>query len=188
MVGIEGLVLKTAEMPHANGAAIFDESETYRYSLDRIRDIKGPLLACIGLNPSTATESDDDPTIRRCVGYARAWGFGGIAMLNLFAFRATDPRTMKAASDPIGPCNDRVLEHYASRVSLILAAWGAHGSYMGRGEAVRSQMESSGKLYALRLTSSGHPGHPLYLPKALIPRKYLGGKLHEHLESAGNRT
>jgi len=120
----------------------------------------------IGLNPSTADEKKDDPTIRRCIGYARDWGYAGLCMMNLFAFRSTLVKKMKAADDPVGPENDHTLIVMAKAAEIIIACWGIHGAYMGRGEQVRKLIP---QLHYLQLTKEGFPGHPLYLPKGLKP-------------------
>ena len=123
----------------------------------------------MGLNPSTADETQDDPTIRRCQGFARDWGYGGLVMANLFAFRATDPAVMKQAADPVGPDNDEHLLQLASTCPLVVAAWGTHGQHLGRDHQVR---ELTPNLHCLRLTKEGYPGHPLYLPKSLTPVRW----------------
>jgi hypothetical protein len=120
----------------------------------------------VGLNPSTADEKTDDPTLRRCIDYASAWGFGGVCMTNLFAFRATKPADMKAAADPVGPQNDRHLRRVAKRAGVVVAAWGAHGRYLGRDLKVFAILRS---LHYLKFTKRGLPRHPLYLPKGLEP-------------------
>jgi hypothetical protein len=126
------------------------------------------LAAFIGLNPSTADETNDDPTIRRCIGYAKAWGCDGLLMLNLFAFRATDPKMMQAADDPVGPENDAALRQ-ASGAEIVIAAWGVGGTFKGRDKVVRELVPA---LQYLRLTKDGHPAHPLYLPKNLTPQPW----------------
>ena len=123
----------------------------------------------VGLNPSTADETTDDPTIRRCIGFAKAWGFQGLCMTNLFAFRATAPADMMAADDPVGPDNDFVLHDIAKKAGVIVAAWGVHGVFERRDHAVRSMLP---QLHYIRLTKSGHPGHPLYLPMSLKPQQW----------------
>lgn len=121
------------------------------------------------LNPSTADATADDPTIRRGAGFARAWGFGGIVVANLFAFRSTSPSALRICSDPVGPENDHYLETLRERVDSIVAAWGRHGSLFGRSMHVRELLEAGGQLSVLRLNSGGEPAHPLYLPAALRP-------------------
>lgn len=120
----------------------------------------------IGLNPSTADEKLNDPTIRRCIAFAQSWGFGSLCMTNLFAYRATQPTDMLAQDDPVGPENDEYLRALASVSSVVVAAWGTHGTHYGRNNTVRSMLP---RLHYLRLTKEGHPGHPLYLPAKLKP-------------------
>lgn len=124
----------------------------------------------IGLNPSTADEVQDDPTVRRCIRYAQSWGYGALCMANIFAYRATDPRIMMEAADPVGPDNDYQLVELAARASVIIAAWGVHGTFQGRGDAVRSMLPN---LHYLRLTKDGSPAHPLYLPRTLVPIAWI---------------
>lgn len=156
-------------------SAIFSDDRMYRYMLTRQWDNSKPYVVFVGLNPSTADENLDDPTIRRCIGYAKAWGCGGIIMVNLFAFRATDPKDMRKAEDPIGPENDRYLKEAAKHVHTVVAAWGNHGRFMGRDSVVKSlfsEAEFLGYIHltCLELSKDGNPKHPLYLKKDLIPR------------------
>jgi len=138
----------------------------------------------IGLNPSTADETRDDPTIRRCIGYARLWRFGGVLVTNLFAFRATDPRDLLRADLPLGEGNLATIRAHARCVSedggAILAAWGAHGRHRGGSNALTSMLEGDGiGVACLGRTGRGEPKHPLYLPKAAMPEPYVldGGRL-----------
>lgn len=151
----------------------FSPCRTYRYTLWRDwSDLMVPstgYLMIIGLNPSTADETQDDPTIRRCIGFAKAWGFTALCMTNLFAFRATDPKDMKAAADPIGPDNDHHLHEKAAGAGMVLAAWGNHGSHLGRAAQV---IKTISNLHCLRANADGSPQHPLYLPAHLKPQKY----------------
>jgi hypothetical protein len=120
----------------------------------------------IGLNPSTADETNDDPTIRRCVGFARAWGYDALCMTNLFAMRATRPDDMKRSYVPLGRDNNAFLEQLAAGAGVVVAAWGTHGKYLGRDAFVRRMLP---KLHYLRLTKDGYPSHPLYLSASLQP-------------------
>ncbi len=113
------------------------------------------------LNPSTADAETDDPTIRRCIGFARKWGFQELQVGNLFAWRATDPRELKQALDPVGPENDRHLMTMSGCADVVIAAWGARGNYRNRAAEVLDLLE--GTVYHLGLTKQGHPKHPLYL-------------------------
>ena len=114
------------------------------------------------LNPSTADERRDDPTIRRCVGFARRWGFGGVEIVNLFALRASDPRVLRRAGDPVGAANDRHIARAAARATLVVLAWGACGRLRGRSAEIRARLSRPAPR-CLGLTRSGEPRHPLYL-------------------------
>lgn len=141
-------------------SADFSPCRNYRYALWRRWDRGGPLVMFIGLNPSTADETEDDPTIRRCIGFAKLWGAGGLCMTNLFAFRATNPRDMIDHLDPIGPENNFWLQEVAARSGMIIAAWGAHGKHKGRDRDVLNIIPT---LYCLGTTKDGQPRHPLYI-------------------------
>lgn len=150
----------------------------YRYDLWRVWDDAQKYALFVMLNPSTADAFADDPTIRRCVGFARAWGYGGIVVTNLFAFRATDPRKLRVAGDPIGPDNDKTLSRWAAdpRCGVAVCAWGAEASVGKRpllvnqpGHVLRLLRKAGVTPHYLRLTKDGHPAHPLYLPAGLVP-------------------
>lgn len=147
-------------------SADLSSCRTYRYALWRIWGGTAGYAMFVGLNPSTADETEDDPTIRRCIAFARSWGYSGLCMTNLFAFRATQPADMRAAADPVGPDNDDWLRDAGSAAAVVVAAWGCHGVHQGRDAIVRALLP---RLHYLRLTKDGHPGHPLYLPKTLRP-------------------
>lgn len=148
-------------------SATFSACRTFRYTLTRTWPAGCGTVNFVGLNPSTADELTDDPTIRRCMGYAKTWGFDSLRMLNLFAFRATDPKDMMAAADPVGPENDEHFRVHLSKYGTNIAAWGAGGWYRGRGPFILDIFGD--RLKVLRLTKCGHPAHPLYLPKTLTP-------------------
>lgn len=157
-----------------NRKTIFSPCRTYRYALWREGLVdEGPrkdqYAMFIGLNPSTADETKDDPTIRRCIGYARSWGYGALCMTNLFAYRATDPGVMKRAPDPVGPHNNEHLLELAAGAGVVVAAWGTHGTHMCRDDDVWRMMS---RLHYLSLTKHGHPSHPLRLSKALAPQPW----------------
>jgi hypothetical protein len=120
----------------------------------------------VGLNPSTADEVTDDPTLTRCINFAKSWGFGGVCMTNLFAYRATDPKDMKSQKDPIGAENDFWLNKLANDAGIVVAAWGNDGSYLSRSNMV---VEMLPNLHYLKMNKSGEPAHPLYLKADLIP-------------------
>lgn len=152
--------------------AEFSPCRAYRYILRRRWDSRPP-VGFILLNPSTADERADDPTIRRCIGYAKGWGYGGIVLGNLFALRSTDPRGLRSCADPIGPSNNKALFAIAKEIGrgTIICGWGSHGSYMNRGAEIRRLMrdEWRARPQALALTKAGEPGHPLYLRADLTP-------------------
>lgn len=141
----------------------------YRYTLWRLWALERGLVQFIGLNPSTADETNDDPTIRRCIGFAKAWGYGGICMTNLFAFRATRPSDMTREREPVGPDNDGWLAETANVASLTVAAWGVRGSHLGRDRQVQALIPN---MKCLGLTKQGHPAHPLYLSKGVPLLEY----------------
>jgi hypothetical protein len=144
----------------------------YRYSLWRIWNADKPFVLFIGLNPSTADENEDDPTIRRCINFARRWGYGGLYMANLFALRATNPAVMKAHKTPIGLGNDDVLLELSTQAGLIVCAWGTHGAHLSRENHVYELLKTH-KLMCLDLTKNGHPKHPLYIKSDAEPKPYV---------------
>lgn len=147
--------------------ANFSRCCSYRYTLWRRWDEERPAVMIIGLNPSTADARQDDPTIRRCIGFARDWGYGGLVVTNLFAFRATYPSDLKAAADPVGPRNDSWIRRMAGQVETIVAAWGNDGVWLDRSARVRRML--AGRLCCIKRNAGGEPAHPLYLPARLTP-------------------
>jgi hypothetical protein len=147
--------------------ATFDDSGAYRYALWRRWQPGGLRVAFVMLNPSTADSSIDDPTIRRCIGFAKDWGYHALTVVNLFGFRTPSPRELAAASDPIGADNDRYLVRAAREASEVVVAWGIHGALRGRAATVVPMLErvATDKLVCLGRTLGGHPRHPLYLRK-----------------------
>lgn len=146
--------------------AHFDASRRYRYRLDRVWDRKRPRVTFILLNPSTADESVDDPTLRRCVGLARSWGFGGLIIVNLFAWRARNPAALRVVRDPIGPRNDSYIRSAVKQSDCVVAGWGVGGDFRGRESDVRA-MIGEVPLHRLGLTRNGQPRHPLYVPASV---------------------
>jgi hypothetical protein len=146
--------------------ADFSPDRLYRYRLYRVWDKSKLPLMFIGLNPSTADERIDDPTVRRCLRFAKDLGYGGLIMANAFALRATSPTALKAVNDPVGPENDAWLIKLAQGAGLVIAAWGNHGSINGRGQQIRQLLP---KLHCFVLTKTGQPKHPLYLRADLKP-------------------
>lgn len=150
--------------------ALLSDDGVYRYWL--LRQWAPGLRVCfVMLNPSTADADVDDPTIRRCMGFARDWGYSGIVVVNLFAFRATNPKELSAATvDPVGPDNDAAIALTIGGNAAVICAWGAHGSLLNRGAQVLDIIRrSGGNPSMLRMTKGGHPAHPLYLPRTCVP-------------------
>lgn len=148
----------------AESTAVYSPCERYRYLLTRTWDATGPRALFVMLNPSTATEVQNDPTVERCERRARTLGFGSFRVVNIFAFRATDPAVMRAQADPVGPGNDSTIGESAAAASRILCAWGTHGAHLGRGAQVERLLRATGQpLWHLGLTQAGHPKHPLYI-------------------------
>lgn len=151
--------------------AVLSGCGRYRYRLTRTWDPERPRATFIMLNPSTADAADDDPTIRRCMRYARAWGLGGLMVVNLYAFRATEPEDLWRADDPIGPDNDDHLRAVLTATDAgapVVAAWGVNA----RLDRVAEVMGFAGPVTALGLTKAGQPRHPLYLRKDAQPVRW----------------
>jgi hypothetical protein len=144
--------------------------DCYRYRLSRMWDEELSVVNFLMLNPSTASHQVNDPTVIRCIGYSKAWGYGGLLITNLFALRSTDPDALKSAADPVGPLNDRHIAEVARSSAIVVAAWGAHPGIEGRARDVRRMLADAGiPLHCLALTKGGHPGHPLFLKSDLVP-------------------
>lgn len=164
---------------------IFSDCRLYRYTLWRIWGVGSLPLIKLGerkpdeayvnficLNPSTADETLDDPTVRRCIDYAKRWGYGAMCVTNIFALRATDPKVMKSHPEPVGMANIILIENVAKEADEIVCGWGDHGLHRERGDHVELMLRNAGltsKLHALQLNSSGQPSHPLYLKSSLVP-------------------
>lgn len=155
-------------------SAVLSECGVYRYRLTRVWDADAPQACFVMLNPSTADATHDDPTIRRCLGFARSWRCGGIEVVNLFAFRATDPEALLDAADPIGPGNGDHIHEAAVRCRPVVAAWGAHAKARGRANYVAHGLRQAGVvLKCLGVTKDGFPRHPLYVNATAELADYL---------------
>jgi len=151
----------------AESEAVYSDCERYRYSLTRIWDAGGARVLFIMLNPSKATEVQNDPTVERCERRARVLGFGGFRVMNIFAWRETDPRLLRAAAAPVGPDNDRLLIEALPWADTVIAGWGVHGAHLDRGPRVEAMLRDAGaELHCLGLSKAGHPRHPLYIAYA----------------------
>jgi hypothetical protein len=162
-----------SEFYEGETGAVISLCEKYRYVLWRKWSLGVPVNFLM-LNPSTADATQDDPTIRRCIGYAKAWGAGGLIVTNLFALRSTDPKALKRTPGAVGPENDRWIREAAMASASTVCAWGAHGSLYGRSRQVRRMLDGIplASVFSLRLTAAGEPCHPLYLPADLRPTQW----------------
>lgn len=185
-------VLKTwvmSDIPNEwKATATFSPCERFRYDLTRDWGLVGiqqgaghdlfnqqdhgnAWVVFIGLNPSTATLRTNDPTVERCCRYAQRWGYRRMVMLNLFGYRATDPRNMKAFEEPaegdaVGSGNDKAIRKWIKKAGMVVCCWGNHGEHLERSSKVLPMVPEP---YALKVTKSGEPGHPLYLRGDLEP-------------------
>ncbi|KAA8610415.1 hypothetical protein AL036_00595 [Salipiger aestuarii] len=146
--------------------ALYSPCERYRFGLERRWGTGGTLL-WIMLNPSTADERRNDPTIERCQRRARRMGFGAMRIANLFAFRATRPADLRRADAPIGAENDALVHQWHEEAAMTVAGWGVHGSFMGRGPRLAGDLAAP--VHMLGLTRGGHPRHPLYVAYDVDP-------------------
>lgn len=162
--------------------AAFSKDRRFRYELRRQWDASKPWVNFIGLNPSVADGQTDDPTIRRCIGFARAWGYGGLIMTNLFPLVASRPAQVVAAfwqsrGQMAGlPENGAYLLDGVQSAGLVVGAWGEAPDVLWREQAVQAQLrllvDAGAQFHALTVLKGGQPGHPLYLKADLTPRLY----------------
>jgi hypothetical protein len=154
-------------------SALFSHDRVYRYQLDRefeeLSDPPESRVTFIMLNPSTADEHANDPTLTRCCTFARAWGYQHLRVVNLFALRSTDPSAIYSHDDPIGADNDDAIMRAVYASDLIVCAWGKHGDHRDRGRAV-ARLLGGRRLHVLRLCKGGQPMHPLYQRGDTVPR------------------
>jgi len=148
--------------PKFKGTALFSKDRRYRYRLGRTWDSDKPKCIFIMLNPSTATAEKNDPSVRRCMGFAQREGCGELEVINLFALRSTDPKQLYLSDDPIGPENNYYMRLAVKNAKIIVAAWGSHGHLYRRGEEICRLLEGT-DLLCLGVTKDGHPKHPLYI-------------------------
>ncbi|MFA5385949.1 MAG: DUF1643 domain-containing protein [Eubacteriales bacterium] len=154
--------------------AIIDNTGDYRYSLWRIWDETKPKITFIMLNGSTADAEQDDPTLRRCIGYAKAWGFGSLEVVNLFGYRTTFPTELKKAADPVGAENDSYILKAIKGASMVVVAWGSNGSFKKQDKYVLGLLKNNCvEPYCIDVSKDGHPKHPLYLKADLKLRKLV---------------
>jgi hypothetical protein len=170
---------KMAQSPTKEGGhcmkkdAVISDCGQYRYSLTRIWDESKPKVLFVMLNPSTADAYNDDPTIRRCIGFAKAWGFGGLYVGNLFAYRATNPEELLKSFDPVGFMNSNHLASMSNAAEATICAWGNSKiikKLLGNPNKVVNKLFTD--LHYLELSIDGTPKHPLYLKKNLKPIRF----------------
>ena len=166
--------IRTHETPDIASEAAYSACGKYRYWLTRRWASHGGLVNFVMLNPSKADEFRNDPTVERCERRARQLGFGAFSVTNIFAWRDTDPKAMRAASDPVGPANDDAIIERATWAQDVIAAWGTHGAHLDRGAQVADLLRSVDRpLFHLGLSKAGHPKHPLYLPYTQHPETWV---------------
>lgn len=164
-VFLEKMTLSAHKQEERDGQVIVEKQAKisadgkYRYCLSR-RWGHGNTVTFMMLNPSTADAEIDDPTIKKCMKYAQTWGFDGIDVINVYAYRATEPDELWQVNDPVGPENNQYIAFYAQKNAPIIAAWGANA----RPERVREiiKMIPADRLFALKINKDGSPAHPLY--------------------------
>jgi hypothetical protein len=147
----------------ATSGAVFDRTGKYRYHLWRRWDPRLPGVCFVMLNPSTADHVHNDPTITRCVRFAQTWGFGGVDIVNLFAYRSTDSSMLAKVKNPVGVRNDKVIVTVVSEHKCAVLAWGNHGRLNDRGNEVLELIAGKSELLCFGTTAHGQPKHPLYL-------------------------
>ena len=155
-------------------AAAFSPCGSYRWWLERSWEPSRPRLLFVGLNPSRADGERDDPTLRRLIGFARAWGYGALAVVNLFGRCTPSPAVLRRCHDPIGLHNDRWLSQCLAQADAVWLGWGNGGRWHARDQQVlallAASLPSSLPLLSLGLTAANQPRHPLYLPAAAQPQ------------------
>lgn len=152
-------------------SAVIDSTEKYRYLLTRIWDEDLPPAVFIMLNPSTADAEVDDPTIKRCMNFAKTWNCGGIKVVNVFAYRATNPKELLKVQNPIGIENEKYIREALINAGLIILAWGSSCTKLKKGYLkVKELLKNIELFYCLGITNDGFPKHPLYLSGTTMPK------------------
>ncbi len=150
--------------------AIIDDTRKYRYLLTRIWDMDLAPAVFIMLNPSTADAEIDDPTIKRCMNFAKAWGCGGIKVVNVFAYRTTNPKALLNTKDPVGDKNEMLIKETIVNAGLIILAWGSSCTKLKSGYRKVKDILKDYEIYCLGITKDGFPKHPLYLKSTTMPK------------------
>lgn len=155
------------QMRKRSSGAIFSTNRKYRFRLWRIWDFNKPVVMFIGLNPSKANETDTDNTVTRVIEFAKAWGYGGVYMMNLFAFVSTKPEKLKTCHDPVKD-NDKHLRAVAKMCKMIVFCWGQF-DVLGRDKKIKKMFPGA---MALHINDDGSPRHPLYVSSKVKPIQY----------------
>ena len=157
-----------------SSGARFSECMRYRYALWRTWDEATSPLTFVMLNPSTANEVDNDPTVERCQQRAIQMGFGGVRVANIFALRSTDPAALYMDTDPVGAENDAAILAACTGAGMVICAWGGHGKFKDRGAFVAGLIRQVGITpHALHINQDGTPKHPLYVGYSVQPKPML---------------
>jgi len=168
------MITREFQKGDAHSTAVYSDCELYRYLLTRVWDPAGRKALFIMLNPSTATEVQNDPTVERCERRARTLGFGAFRVTNIFAWRDTDPRRMRAVTDPVGQENDAAILESCPWADQVICGWGTHGAHLDRGVQVEKLLRGAGHaVYNLGLTKDGQPKHPLYIAYKQLPELWF---------------
>lgn len=154
------MIEKKSNINGIKSIAKYSDCEKYRYVLTRVWNDKGERVMFIGLNPSTANEIKNDPTVTRMVNFSKKWGFGSITVCNLFAFRSTFPKYMKSKEDPVGTQTDKLIKEELNNVKLVVAAWGNHGKFLNRSTEILKYLKD---FHHFGFTKLNEPRHVLYL-------------------------
>jgi len=155
--------------------AVISDCEKYRYTLYRKWDKSKPIIMFLMLNPSTADATFDDPTIRRCIGFAKSWGYGGLFVGNLFAYRATNPKSLFLTDNPIGKNNEEFIGTMARLSQKIVCAWGNSAivkKLLKKHPNYKPLLGLGNNTYYIDLSNDGTPKHPLYLKGDLELKNY----------------
>lgn len=152
-----------SERAYLESDAVISDCGKYRYLLRRTWDHEKPRILFVMLNPSTADASVDDPTIKSCVRLAKSWGYGSFEIVNLYAWRATDPEELKSKADPVGPSNDNAIMHALRRCDLPIVAWGKHATYYRARHVYGMLKAERPAVFCVGKNKDGTPKHPLYI-------------------------
>ena len=155
--------------------AVISECRTYRYTLSRVWDTNFPKLGIVMLNPSRADALKDDPTIRRCVGFAKRWKFGSLVVVNVYSARLTNPEYLQIIGEPIGPETERYFKESLTDAEMVLLAWGSNIKGNQAAHAIQwlQEVNTNGKRFVhLGLTKDGQPKHPLYIKSDTVPQPF----------------